>query len=139
MDAHRCEIQRERLDKQDKRDVAQSVFTQDRDARLSPHMIFLCAQTLEQEEDDEQQAEQVALNLAAFRLALKDDLIDSVDNNIVETDRAILMTGVEMARTEFDLLLTLTRVYDHDHARSHFVFEMRTIHQAFPERPQDSP
>jgi hypothetical protein len=32
------------------------------------------------------------------------------------------MTGVEMTRTEFDLLRTLVRVYDH--ARSHFIFEL---------------
>ncbi len=32
------------------------------------------------------------------------------------------MTGVEMMHTEFDLLITLGRVYDH--ARSHFVFEI---------------
>jgi hypothetical protein len=113
---------RESLDKQDKRDVAQSVFAQDRDARLSPHMVFLRAQTLEHEGDDEQQAEQVAANLAAFRLGLIEDLIESPDHNVLEADRAVLMTGVEMTRTEFDLLLTLTRVYDH--ARSHFVFEI---------------
>jgi hypothetical protein len=32
------------------------------------------------------------------------------------------MTGTEMTRTEFDLLLTLVRVFDHAH--SHFVFEI---------------
>ncbi len=35
---------------------------------------------------------------------------------------SLLLTGVDMTRTEFDLLTTLTRVYDH--ARSHFVFEI---------------
>ncbi len=67
-------------------------------------------------------AEQVAINLVAFRLALIDDLINAADNDVAETDRAVLMTGVEMTRTEFDLLLTLTRVYDH--ARGRFVFEI---------------
>jgi hypothetical protein len=107
---------------QDKRDIAQSVFARKRDARLSPHMAFLRAHTLEQEGDDEQLAEQVAQNLVAFRLALVDDLIASDENDVAEIDRTILMTGVEMTRTEFDLLLTLIRVYDH--ARSHFVLEI---------------
>ncbi len=85
-------------------------------------MVFLRAQTLEHEGDDAQQAEQVAQNLVVFRLALVDDLIASNDNDVTEVDRPVLMTGFEMTRTEFDLLLTLTRVYDH--ARSHFVFEI---------------
>ncbi len=34
----------------------------------------------------------------------------------------MLITGLEVTRTEFDLLLTLTRVCDH--SRSHFVYEM---------------
>jgi hypothetical protein len=115
---------RESLDKQDKRDVAQSVFAQDRDGRLIEHVVFLRAQTLENEGDDEELAEQVAENLAAFHLALIDDLVASEENDVSELDRAILMTdvGVDMTRTEFELLRTLTRVYDH--ARSHFVFEI---------------
>jgi hypothetical protein len=113
---------REILDKQDKRDVAQSVFAQDRDSRLPPHITFLHTQTLEQEGDDEVAAEQAAINMNAFRLALIDDLIASDENDITERARAVLMTGVEITRTEFDLMLTLTRVYDH--ARSHFVFEI---------------
>ena len=113
---------RESLDKQDKRDVAQSVFAQDRDGRLSEHLVFLRAQTLENEEDDEGMAEQNAQNLPAFRLALIDDFVAAEDNDVTELDRAVLLTGIDMTRTEFDLLRTLTRVYDH--ARSHFVFEI---------------
>jgi hypothetical protein len=113
---------RESLDKQDKRDVAQSVFAQDRDGRLPPHMAFLRAQVLERDDDDDVAAEQAAINTNAFRLALIDDLVADEENDVTERDRAVLMTGVEMTRTEFDLLLTLTRVYDH--ARSHFVFEI---------------
>jgi hypothetical protein len=59
---------RESLDKQDKRDVAQSVFAQDRDGRLIDYMVFLRAQTLENEGDDEAVAERIAENLGAFRL-----------------------------------------------------------------------
>jgi hypothetical protein len=113
---------RESLDKQDKRDVAQSVFAQDRDARLAPHMIFLRSQTLEQPDDEGALAAQIAANEIAFRLALIDDLVLAGDNDVAETDRAVLMTGVEMTRTEFDLYLTLTRVYDN--ARSHFICEI---------------
>jgi hypothetical protein len=71
---------RESLDKQDKKDVAQSVFAQDRDGRLIEHMVFLRAQTLENEGDDEALAERVADNLVAFRLALIDDLVASEEN-----------------------------------------------------------
>ncbi len=67
---------RESLDKQDKRDVAQSVFAQDRDQRLVPHMVFVRAQTLAKDEDDEDAAEQAESNLAAFRLSLVDTLIE---------------------------------------------------------------
>jgi hypothetical protein len=111
----------ESLDKQDKRDVAQSVFVQDRDARLVQHMVFLRSQTLEHQDDEGAVAEQVAQNLVVFRLALIDDLIAADEEDVAEADRAVLMTGVEMTRTEFDLFLTLTRVYDH--ARSHFIFD----------------
>jgi hypothetical protein len=113
---------RESLDKQDKRDVAQSVFAQDRNARLAPHMAFLRSQTLENQNDEEALAEQIAANEVIFRLALIDDLVADGDNDVAETDWAVLMIGVEMTRTEFDLFLTLTRVYDH--SRSHFIFEI---------------
>jgi hypothetical protein len=113
---------RESLNKQDKRDVAQSMFAQDRDQRLVPHMVLVQAQTLENENDDDAAAEQAEANLSVFRLALVDDLIESDENDVSERDRAVIMTGVEMTRTEFDLLLTLVRVYDH--ARSHFIFEL---------------
>ena len=55
---------RQSLDKQDKRDVAQSVFAQDRDQRLLTHMVFVRAQTLEREQDDEETAEQTAGHLS---------------------------------------------------------------------------
>jgi hypothetical protein len=113
---------RESLDKQDKRNVAQSVFAKDRDGRLTPHVVFLRAQTLDRDDDDEGMIEQNAQNLPAFRIALIDDLVISEENDVTEQDRAILMTCLEMTRTEFDLLLTLVRVFDH--SRSHFVFEI---------------
>ncbi len=113
---------RESLDKQDKRDVAQSVFARDRDGWLLAQVVFLRAQTLAREDDDEAAAEQAAQNLAAFQVALVDDLINSEANDLEEAERALIMTALEMTRTEFDLLQTLTRVYDH--ARSHFVYEI---------------
>jgi hypothetical protein len=113
---------RESLDKQDKRDVAQSVFARDRGARLLAHVVFLRAQTLAREDDDEAAAEQAAENLATFQAALIDDLLNDADNDLGEEDRALIMTALEMTRTEFDLLQTLTCVYDD--ARSHFVFEI---------------
>jgi hypothetical protein len=113
---------RESFDKQDKRDVAQSVFAQDRDGRLPPHITFLRGQVLKREDDDEVTAEQALANTHIFRMALIDDLIADEDNDVTGRDRAVLMTGVKMTRTEFDLLQTLVRVFDH--ARSHFVFEV---------------
>ena len=114
---------RQSLDKQDKRDVAQSVFAQDRDQRLLSHTIFVRGQTLENEQDDDETAEQTAGHLAAFRLSLIDTLVEDEEIDVREgSDRAVIMTGVEMTRTEFDLLQTLGRVYDH--ARSHFIFEI---------------
>ena len=113
---------RQSLDKQDKRDVAQSVFAQDRDGRLVETMTFLRQQTLEKTGDDEQQAALAVQNLPAFLVSLMDDVIADVDNDITEADRAVVMTGVDMTRTEFDLLCTLLRVFDH--SRSHFIFEI---------------
>ena len=113
---------RESLDKQDKRDVAQSVFAQDRDGRLSEQTVLLRNLSLERPGDDAQQIALAAQNLPAFRVGFVDALIAAADNGITERDRPVLMTGVEMTRTEFDLLVTLTRVYDH--ARSHFIFEI---------------
>ncbi len=84
---------RQSLDKQDKRDVAQSVFAQDRDQRLLSHMIFVRGQALENEQDDAETAEQVAGHLAAFRLSLIDTLVDDEENDVSERDRAVIMTG----------------------------------------------
>jgi hypothetical protein len=44
---------RQSLDKQDKRDVAQPVFAQDRDGRLAAHIATMRATTIEREEDDQ--------------------------------------------------------------------------------------
>jgi len=51
---------RQSLDKQDKRDVAQSVFAQDRDGRLAAHIATMRATTIEREEDDQANADQAA-------------------------------------------------------------------------------
>jgi hypothetical protein len=65
-------------------------------------MVFVRAQTLENENDDDEAAAQAEGNLAAFRLSLIGALIDDDENDVGESDRAIIMTGVEMTRTEFD-------------------------------------
>ena len=113
---------RQSLDKQDKRDIAQSVFAQDRDGRLAAYIAAMRATTIEREDDDQQTADQVAEYAVAFRLALIDNLIDDEENDVEEKDRMLLRTGLEMTLTEFDLLQTLIRVFDH--ARSHFVYEI---------------
>jgi hypothetical protein len=126
---------RESLHKQDKRDIAQSVFAQDRDGRLTPRMVFIRNQVLDNDQDDEAGEEGAQNNLAVFRMAFINDMIVDAEIDVVETDRALLLsTAVEMTRTEFDLLSTLIRVYDH--ARSHFVFEVcepSTKHKTLPQ------
>ncbi len=113
---------RQSSDKQDKRDVAQSVFAQDRDGRLATHIAAMRATTIEREDDDQQTADQAAEYAVTFFLALIENLIDDEENDIEEKDRILLQTGLEMTLTEFDLLQTLIRVFDH--ARSHFVYEI---------------
>jgi hypothetical protein len=110
------------LDKQDKRDIAQSVFAQDRDGRLAAHIAAMRATTIEREGDDQRTADQAAEYAVTFCLALIDNLIDDEGNDVEEKDRMLLQTGLEMTLTEFDLLQTLIRVFDH--ARSHFVYEI---------------
>jgi hypothetical protein len=78
--------------------------------------------TIEREDDDQQTADQAAEYAVTFRLALIDNLIDDEENDVEEKDRMLLQTGLEMTLTEFNLLQTLIRVFDH--ARSHFVYEI---------------
>jgi hypothetical protein len=113
---------RESLGKQDKRDVAQSVFAQDRDGRLTPRMVFIRNQVLDDHDAEEAAERNAQRNLAVFRAALINDIILDEENDTIESDRALLTTAADMTRTEFDLLLTLVRVYDH--ARSHFICEI---------------
>jgi hypothetical protein len=113
---------RESLDKQDKRDVAQSVFARDRNGRLVPLVKNVRNLVFQPNEGDDQDEAADLANLALLkRNALEDVLVDA-QNDVAETDRPVLMMCLEMTQTEFDLLETLIRVYDE--ARSHFVFEI---------------
>jgi len=113
---------RESLDKQDKRDIAQAVFAQDRDDRLIERINELRALTFEREgEDDGRAAENVA-NLELARAALMDEWLEDEDDDFSVRDRPVVAMGVAMTLTEYDILTTLLRVYDH--ARAHFVFEI---------------
>ncbi len=67
------------------------MFAQDRDGRLSKHMVFLRAQTLEHEGDDDVEAALAAQNEAAFRSALVDNLVNVDDNDVAEIDRALFL------------------------------------------------
>jgi hypothetical protein len=112
---------RESLDKQDKRDIAQSVFARDRNGRLVPYIREIRALEFQPEADAE--AEAIILeNLALLRVNALDELIADEENGVVEADRPTMRTCLEMTQTEFALLETLVRVYDH--ARSHFVSEI---------------
>ncbi len=53
-----------------------------------------------------------------------DELFDSKELQLVELDRPILNTCIEMTQTEFAYLETLVRVLVYEHARSHFVCEI---------------
>jgi hypothetical protein len=80
------------------------------------------APSLENEEDDELAAAAAQANLALLQRKALDDLIASKENDVRAEDRAVLETCMEMTLTEFALLETLVRVYDH--ARSHFIYEI---------------
>ncbi len=76
----------------------------------------------EPEEDAEAQIAD-AENLAILqRHALMEELVEGEDNDVTEEDRPTLTACLEMTHTEFALLETLVRVYDH--ARSHFISEI---------------
>jgi hypothetical protein len=113
---------RESLDKQDKRDIAQAVFAQDRDGRLTERIEELRALTFEREGEDEGTAAENATNLELARAALMDEWLEDEDSDFTIKDRPVVAMGVAMTLTEYDILTTLLRVYDH--SRSHFVFEI---------------
>ncbi len=71
------------------------------------------------EEGEEAKVEE---NLALLRRIAMDEVIAAEDNDLVEADRSSMNVMLEMTHTEFSLLETLVRVYDH--ARSHFIFEI---------------
>ncbi len=103
---------RESLDKQDKRDIAQAIFARDRNGRLVPLVRGVRALTFEPEEDEDAQAAN-EVNLALLQRHAVEELVTSEDNDINEDDRPTLTACLEMTQTEFALLETLARVYDH--------------------------
>jgi hypothetical protein len=113
---------RESLDKQDKRDIAQAVFAQDRDGRLIERINELRALTFEREGDDEGLAAENVANLELARAALMNEWLEDKDDDFSVKDRPVVAMGVAMTLTDYDILTTLLRV--HDHARAHFVFEI---------------
>ena len=113
---------RESLDKQDKRDVAQSVFARDRNGRLVPLVKDIRDLLFQPNEGDEQDEAADRANLAILKRNALEDVLADANNDVAEADRPVMMTCLEMTQTEFDLLETLIRVYDA--ARSHFVFEI---------------
>jgi hypothetical protein len=114
---------RESLDKQDKRDVAQSVFAHDRNGRLVPLVRTIRDLVFQSNEGDEQDEAADRANLALLKRNALEDVLADAENDVAEPDRPVMMTCLEMTQTEFDLLETLVRVYD-EKARSHFVFEI---------------
>jgi hypothetical protein len=113
---------RESLDKQDKRDVVQSIFARDRNGHLVPLIHEISNLSLEADGDEDAAAAAAAINLPLLQRTALDELITSPDFDANEDDRPVLETCLEMTQTEFTLLETLIRVYDH--ARSHFVYEI---------------
>jgi hypothetical protein len=83
---------RESLDKQDKRDVAQSLFARDPDGRFLPAIRTIRNLTLEREGDD---AKAVAANEANLRLLQRnalDELYEADEIEFTELDRPVLNT-----------------------------------------------
>jgi hypothetical protein len=87
-----------------------------------PHAREICALTLDREEDDAKALAANEANLPFLRQNALDELIASEENSVTEIDRPTLDTCLQITQTEFALLETLVRVYDH--ARSHFIFEI---------------
>ncbi len=112
---------RESLDKQDRRDLAQSVFARDRDGRLLEAMRQIRGVTLERDDDGAEQAARARADLPAAQQASIDELIAAAEG-IREDDRPVISTSIGMMQTEFDLLVELLRVFYQ--ARSHFIYEI---------------
>jgi hypothetical protein len=110
---------RESLDKQDKRDVAQSNFARDRNGRLLPHLRVVRALEFAPEEGEEAKHDE---NPALLQRLAMDEMVVDEGNDLVQEDRSSMDVILEMTHTKFSLLETLVRVYDH--ARSHFIFEI---------------
>ncbi len=110
---------RESLDKQDKRDVAQSVFARDRNGRVVPLVRGIRALVFQAEDGEELDAARDRENLALLKRNVLEEMLADEENDVEAADRPVMMTCLEMTQTEFDLLETLIRVYDE--ARSHFV------------------
>ena len=102
---------RESLDKQDRRDLAQSVFARDRDGRLIEAMRRVRNVTLARDDDDEETAAHALANLPQ---AQQHEIQEVIDEGEVATeeDCPLLVTCVGMTQTEFDLLSEFLRVYD---------------------------
>jgi hypothetical protein len=113
---------RESLDKQDKRDIAQAVFAQDRNGKLVEYINELRAINLDREDDDAEALERNAANLALARTALMEQWLLDEDHALTEKDRPTVAMGSLMTVIEYDVYTTLLRVYDH--ARSHLIFEI---------------
>jgi hypothetical protein len=112
---------RESLDKQDKRDIAQAIFARDRNGRLVPHVRGIRSLHFQPEENEDAQAA-AEENLALLQTHALDELVAQDDNDVTDEDMPILTSCLEMTQTEFALLETLVRVFDH--ARSHFISEI---------------
>ncbi len=103
---------RESLDKQDKRDIAQAVFAQDRDGRFIERINDLRALTFEREGDEEGLAAENIANVELARAALMDEWLEDEDDDFSVKDRPVVAMGVAMTLTDYDILTTLLRVYD---------------------------
>ncbi len=112
---------RESLDKQDRRDLAQSVFARDRDGRLLEAMRQVRSITLKRADDDADEAARAQKDLPLLQQHAIDELV-AEDDGVQENDRPVISTSISMTQTEFDLMVELLRVYDQ--ARSHCIYEI---------------
>ena len=85
---------RESLDKQDKRDVAQAVFAQDRNGRLIDLIDELRSLTLNHEGDDADDLIRNAENLSLARSALMEQWVLDEEHIFTEKDRPAVTMGV---------------------------------------------
>jgi hypothetical protein len=107
------------LDKLDRRDIALSTFAMSRSKNINAAALELRALDLTRPEDDTAELRtEAALNSRLLQVGRINEMVDDV----VEADRAALLSIGSMNTTEIQIYFKMVEVYDL--ARSHFLFDI---------------